>query len=150
MCVRMCFFSMLGFLQRMPHSPHMYLPLPRPRTYTYSSLDLYLRRRERERNRLKTKFLRATIYSPNALNSSLLHHPPSHLTKISSPCGVVELFCILNMEKMLLATNRFKKCPPLTIYRGFHVRRTPPPFFTMFTRKSRPSRANARSGFEGH
>ena len=41
-CVRMCFFSMLGFLQRIPHSSHTYFPLPRPRTYTYSSFDLYL------------------------------------------------------------------------------------------------------------
>lgn len=31
-CVRMCFFSMLGFLQRMPHSSQMYFPRPRPRT----------------------------------------------------------------------------------------------------------------------
>lgn len=41
-CVRMCFFSMLGFLQRIPHSSQTYFPLPRPRTYTYSSFDLYL------------------------------------------------------------------------------------------------------------
>lgn len=41
-CVRMCFFSMLGFLQRIPHSSHTYFPRPRPRTYTYSSFDLYL------------------------------------------------------------------------------------------------------------
>lgn len=31
--VRMCFFNILGFLQRMPHSSQTYFPRPRPRTY---------------------------------------------------------------------------------------------------------------------
>lgn len=50
--------------------------------------------KEREREREKqteNKLQRATIYSPNALNSLLLLLPPSHLIKISSPCGVVEV-----------------------------------------------------------
>ena len=33
-CVWMCLRSMLGFLQRMPHSSHTYRPRPLPLTYT--------------------------------------------------------------------------------------------------------------------